>query len=205
MLAITSPRTLLAIEARKVTREEWLENAVEALRPLFREVTGRELPPVRVSAGFPGGGSARKRVGECWATFTATDKISNIFISPVLDDEVEVLATLAHELVHALDNCKSGHKGAFSKIAKAIGLTGKMTATVAGDELRELLVEIAAELGDYPHGKVTLGSSIKKQSTRMLKVECPSGSGYLVRMTRTWLDTFGAPICPCCEERMLEA
>lgn len=39
--------------------------------------------------------------------------------------------------------------------------------------------------------------AVKKQTTRMLKVECSEGSGYKVRLARSWLDSFGAPSCPC--------
>lgn len=45
----------------------------------------------------------------------------------------------------------------------------------------------------------------KKQTTRMLKVECPEGSGYKVRLARSWLDSFGAPSCPCHSAVMIGA
>jgi hypothetical protein len=40
----------------------------------------------------------------------------------------------------------------------------------------------------------------KKQSTRMVKCECPD-CGYIVRTTRKWLEE-GAPICPCNKREM---
>src|SRR5690606_38637603 len=98
---------------------------------------------VKVSVGWPGGpGRKNCVIGQCWAPAAAADGVSHVFISPVLDDAVRVLDVLAHELVHAInfaegDNC--GHRGRFAKIAKGIGLTGKMTATVAGEELAERL------------------------------------------------------------------
>ena len=195
--------------AKFQTREEWLVAAVEAVAPLFAEL-GETLPAVRVSVGWPGG-SGRKNsvIGQCWSTKVAADKVSQVFISPVLDDAVRVLDVLAHELIHAIDDCESGHKGRFAKIAKAIGLTGKMTATVAGDDLKAKLEAIAEELGEYPHAAIASGAAgadgPKKQTTRMMKVECAEGSGYKARMTRQWLEEFGAPICPCHEERMIEA
>lgn len=74
-----------------------------------------------------------------------------------------------------------------------------------GDDLHPRLDKIASRLGDYPHSKLNPAESpIKKQTTRMLKVECPE-SGYLVRMTRKWLDEVGAPKCPCHDETMEEA
>lgn len=187
------------------TREEWLIAATEAMRPLFAEV-GAEIPAVRISVGWPGGGgrNLNKVIGQCWATRASADGVAQIFISPVLDHSETVLATLAHELVHAVDDCKSGHKGDFVRIAKGIGLTGKMTATVAGDELLSRLSSIVAEIGPYPHAKLeTSRVPIKKQSTRMLKVYCET-TGYTLRTTRKWLEEYGEPICPCCRQTMVQ-
>src|SRR5690349_10363518 len=119
------------------TREEWLVAAVEAFRPMFSALVDEQIPAVRVSVGWPGGNGRKNAViGQCWATAASADKVAQLFISPVLDDAVRVLDVLAHEIIHAIDDCQSGHKGRFAKIAKALGLTGKMTATVAGDELK---------------------------------------------------------------------
>lgn len=201
--------TAIATTAKYATREEWLVAAVEALgREVFApaELT---LPNVRVSVGWPGGrGKKENVIGQCWPTTLAGDKVAQLFISPVLNDGARILDVLAHELVHAVDDCKSGHKGPFAKMAKAIGLTGKMTATVASPELVEKLTALVHELGVYPHSELAKGGGShtpKKQGTRMLKVECPVGSGYVVRMTRKWIEELGTPTCPCCQERMVEA
>lgn len=192
-----------------MNREAWLIDAVDALRPLFAE-QGHTVPEkVRVSVGWPRGrqGSKNVAIGQCFPTSMAADNSHNLFISPLLGDAPTVLATLVHELVHAIDDCKSKHQGDFIKIARSVGLTGKWTATVAGDELAARLLEIAETLGEYPHAAVNpnAGPGIKKQSTRMLKVECPTGSGYIARLTQKWLDEYGAPICPCCHEQMEQA
>jgi hypothetical protein len=46
-------------------------------------------------------------------------------------------------------------------------------------------------------------------SMRMLKVseqdEKCAAVGYTVRMTRKWLDEFGAPICPACRNPLVES
>jgi hypothetical protein len=201
------------VTARFATREEWLVEGVRALAPIFEEA-GEALPAVKVSVGWPGGrGRKNSVIGQCWSPTVAADEVSHVFISPVLADPARVLDVLAHELVHAInfagDDAGCGHKGAFSRIAKAIGLEGKMTATVAGEGLKARLDEIVADLGDYPHGAlVAAGEGAdgpKKQGTRMLKVECAEGSGYVVRMTRKWIDEFGTPSCPCHSAPMQEA
>jgi hypothetical protein len=186
-----------------VTREQWLEAAVAELRPLLEEV-GAPVPEVRVSVGWPSSKATSRKnrtIGECWKRQTAADGISQIFISPTLGGEEQVLGTLVHELIHAWDDGKSGHKGNVAKRegfrgkATAIGLVGKMTATTVGTELMPKLTAIAEKIGDYPHSPLSPSGKEKKQTTRMLKLECPE-DGYIVRTTAKWLD-MGYPICPC--------
>lgn len=189
------------------TREEWLEAAIEQLRPLFADA-GAEIPRVRVSVGWPGGrGNKNAVIGQYWAPSASADSVAQIFISPVLDDSLRVLDVLAHELVHAVDRNEHGHRGPFATLAKAVGLTGKMTATVASEELVVKLEGIVSEIGVYPHAALRDASQKaegpKKQGTRMLKAECAHGSGYKVRLTRQWLEEYGAPLCACHREEMI--
>lgn len=190
------------------TREEWLVAAIAALETkVFGEHT-IELPKHRVSVGWPGGrGKKSNVVGQCWATSQTEDGTAAIFISPVVKNPVEVLSILIHELIHAIDDCHSGHRGAFVKMFRLVGMTGKATQSAAGEELTTLLKTIANDLGAYPHAAIKKsspnGAGEKKQGTRMLKVMCADEScGYTLRTTRQWLDV-GTPSCPCGSE-MLE-
>lgn len=190
--------------ARQINREEWLQKAVKELRRQVFVPAGIDVPETAVSCGFPGGGSARKRIGECWATKASDGNLSQVFISPVLEGELLVLATLAHELVHVVDDCENGHKAPFVHMMKAIGLAGKPTATHAGPELAEKLKAVEEKIKHpYPHNAINLTDNQKKQTTRMLKVVCPDDD-YTVRTTRKWLDELGTPTCPC-GTRMEEA
>jgi hypothetical protein len=66
-----------------------------------------------------------------------------------------VLATLVHEVVHAVDRNENGHGAPFKKIATKVGLVGKMTATTAGEELEQKIEGWVKKLGDYPHAKLS--------------------------------------------------
>lgn len=182
------------------TREQWLLDAVKLMIPLFKQ-HGYKVPPVRVACGWPSSRalSVKKRVlGECWAAEAAKDKVSQIFISPYLNDVNDpcgVLPTLVHEVVHAVVGNKEKHNKVFGKCARAVGLEGKLTATNAGKVLLGHCKEWATKLGEYPHAKLdSLKSPRKKQTTRLVKAECECG--YNVRVTRKWLEEVGAPICP---------
>lgn len=180
---------------RGMTREEWLIQAAGRLAEsgLFQA----SLPPVQVSIGWPlrKATGRNKAIGQCFATIAARDGKAHIFVSPVLEDPIEVLETLVHELVHAVVGVKCGHRGAFTRLIRAIGLEGKPTATHAGPDLRVKLEALASELGPFPHGSLSALERMKKQGTRMLKLTCPN-CGYLVRTTRQWIE-HGLPRCPC--------
>jgi hypothetical protein len=180
------------LNPRFPTREAYLIAATEQLaNRVFKHFA--TVPPVRVSVGFPGGGSARKRIGEHWHPESSSDGISQIFISPVLGDAYKALDVLTHELVHACTPGK-GHGAPFSQLGKMIGLEGKPTRMSAGPALGESLKRLIDELGTYPHAELRL-SDRKKQTTRLLKVSCPCG--YMARVTRTHIENLGAPLCPC--------
>ncbi len=182
------------------TREEWLTNAVDALRPVFYEA-GLSIPAkVKVSCGWPSKKAlaspvtGKRALGQCFASATSAEGYNEIFISPVLDDAIAVLDVLVHELVHAADDCVHGHRGPFASMARAVGLEGKLTSTHAGPELLAALN--ALNLPPYPHASVDVNrAGLPKQSTRLIKVACGE-CGYPVRVTRVWLTKAGAPVCP---------
>ena len=176
-----------------MNRETYLNKGVKALASLFQK-QGYELPPVNVSCSWPGGGSARTRIGECWARSASKAGVNEIFISPTIDDPIKALDVLAHELIHAIDDCQHGHRKEFTKIMRAIGLEGKPTATVAGERLHGELEKITAKLGDYPHQ--ALNRPGPKQKSRQLKAVC-SDCGAVWRMSNQWLQQVTA--CPCCQ------
>lgn len=180
------------------TREQWLNAAVQALRPTF-EQAGKALPSaVRVSLGFALG--SRKAIGQCWQPEASAEHIHNVFVSPVLDDLLApqgVLSTLLHELCHAALPAGTGHKRAFQNLAGRVGLVKPWTTTTASAEcITQTLKPIADALGEFPHARLDPGQlERKKQSTRMVKCECEH-CGYVARTTRKWIDKSGAPICP---------
>lgn len=179
-----------------MTREAWLLDATERLKPLFA-AQGATIPPVRVSVGFPGGkGNRTKAIGQIWQGSAPADGIPQVFISPVLSDGVTVLSTLIHELVHACTP-GAGHGKAFKRLALAVGLTGKMTATVAGHELSETCTRLLSDLGPYPHSELRIGEGRPgAQRNRHVKMQCDH-CGYIARAAAKWIDEQGPLTCPC--------
>jgi hypothetical protein len=187
-------------------REQWLNNAVTSVRGIFH-ANGFPLPDhIRVSCGFPSkrARSLYRNVGEHFSPDASEDATHQIFISPVLDDSVEVLGVLVHELSHAVTG--AGHGTSFKHCVRKVWLEGSLTQTKVGVNFRTNFAPILDSLGIYPHAKLNVESSYKVQSTRMLKAVCntcvvhaPDGtvkSQYTIRVSKGWADK-GLPTCQC--------
>lgn len=179
------------------TREQWLIRATTLCGTRLESLAGITLPAaVRVSCGFPGGrGSSRKAVGQCWPSELSADQTREMFISPVLSNTRDILATILHECIHAALPAKVGHKGPFKRAALAVGLTGKMTATVASEALLPILDGWSAQLGAYPGAALSLAGRVK-QTTRLIKIVC-GDCGFIARASQGALDDAGFPTCGC--------
>lgn len=191
------------VRAQKMTREDWLNRGLELCKKLFTDAGYKVPPNVRMSCGFPKG-TRGKAIGQCWHTTASADKHYEIFVSPELDDPSRVLDVLIHEVVHVVVGVKNNHNKVFKACAKAVGLTGRMTATVASPELKETLKGYIKKLGPYPHGKMSKMKNRSKQSTRLLKCECKK-CGCIIRITQKWLDEVGTPSCGCGAGRMKQS
>lgn len=197
----------LAAADKPQTREEWLNAVALAMGPWFESV-GAPLTKFRVSIGFPSKGAKGKAIGECWTDEASADKHHEIFIRPDRSDSVDVAAILAHELVHAAVGIPAGHGKAFKRVALAIGLEGKMKATVPGDKFKEAIAPILDKFGPIPHATLKLGvsSGDPKQTTRQIKCSCVDpGCEFKVRASRKILVEIGLPHCPKHGEMEAEA
>lgn len=195
-----------------VEREAWLMAAVDIFRQKFEDI-GFPLPDkIRVAMGFgPTGGrlESKKLMGVTLNRASASDGVNEIWISPEDAEAPSILETLGHELIHVVLDNEGGHGPKFAKIARAFGFEGPMASTPSSVKLAYDLIQLAERLGPYPGAQVSLTkifgetatSAPKKQTTRMLKVECRAEKesdcyGYLVRTTKKWLDDVGPPSCP---------
>lgn len=201
------------------TREEYLVAAVEELRPWFTKAK-LDIPPVKVSCGFPSK-SPLKNLGECWSAECTFDGTRHIFITPTHKDAAESLGTLAHELTHAClpDDAKHGPK--FKDAMKAVGLEGKAIHAGPGPELQLFIEKIVEKLGDYPNPTLKPKMKSKKERAegkKSFKLFCPrkrngdksclltektAGGDYSVTVSRKMLK-LAFPVCVCGAEMEME-
>lgn len=211
-MTVLKDRVEPAVQA--MTREQWLTEACHHfLDTLIMPVVDTNTayvkglyakPEFKISIGWMLRGGS-KAIGQCFRKAASKGSVNEIFIRPDFDDSNRILDILIHELIHAVDDCESGHRGFFKATAVGVGLVGKMTATQAGEELTETIAEYVNVNGKIPHTAMTANQSpVKKQSTRMLKLECMA-CGFIARTTQKWLDKIqeGAR-CPICASDKLE-
>ena len=158
------------------TRESWLQAAVHALEPTFSKA-GFAIPPVKVSCGWPASSSPRTTLGQCWPKERSGDMVNEIFVSPKIEDPVDVLDTLVHELCHAIDDCHSGHGQDFKEIAQCVGLEGPARSAHASEELKVRLMMVAERLGQYPTKRLFF----HRHAPTILKEQKPSALNVVMK------------------------
>jgi hypothetical protein len=183
-----------------LTREAWLQHATRRLADELFKPLGHQVPEVKVSVGFASGGLRSHAIGQCWARSRADDQFNHIFIAPSLG-AYDTIDTLAHELIHAVDDCEHKHGKEFKKIALALGMQGPMRSASAGLVLKERLERILRELPPYPHGK--LHAPPKRILVSQPPKACCEICGYKVTVPKRFLH-LGAPICPADKVQMQE-
>jgi hypothetical protein len=112
------------------TREAWLNYVALCMAPIFEKL-GAPLPAqLRIAIGFTSSGWRSRNIGECWDNQCSEDRHFEIFIRPDLSESKDLMpmpvaAILGHELIHAAVGVAAGHRKAFRRVARSIGLVGK--------------------------------------------------------------------------------
>ena len=186
------------------TREEWLVQLTDELRPVFAEKRFPIPDKVRTSIGWT---KSKRAIGECWSTTASADNTTEIFIVPSKDDSFDIAQILVHELIHAAVGLTEGHKGNFKRLALELKLGGKMTATIRTPDFDKWIEPIMATVGNIPHARLgsdrSYSSAPAKQGTRMIKCRCET-CGYTVRTCKKWITQMSPPHCPEHGEMIVE-
>lgn len=180
------------------TREQWLNAAVDELRPMFQALAPHPAAQrIRVTCGYPSNWKRSKALGECHPATNSADNHYEILIAPTLAKPRDVFAVLVHEVAHTCAG-QMNHGRLFGQTCEALGLIPHATkgykATSPSDAFDDLFAGIVESLGDYPHAELSTAGA-KVQATRLLKCFCPS-CGYTFRTTAKWM-LVGMPTCVC--------
>ena len=185
-----------------MNRETWLNMMIDKAVPMF-DNAGFKISDIRsrlkVSCSMMIGQRKSSKfgaIGMHLPTEWNKEKNHEMLISPTLDNGVQVVGVLIHEMCHAIQrhmygNTVGAHGKEFRQIATSVLLTGKMTATTESPELKIIIENWITEIGKYPHSEIKL-SGRKKQSTRMLKLECEQ-CGFIARCSNGAINNYGLP------------
>lgn len=139
-----------------LNREGWLTAFAEEMHPIIFSRTGLKATKYLIACGWPSCQATaleNRRVGECWIE-TGIDGVSQIFVSPIIDDPVDVGGVVIHELLHAFLPLEVGHGTPFCSAARKMGLIGPPTETAVGRILEKIVAPVVIKLGPYPHRRI---------------------------------------------------
>jgi hypothetical protein len=139
-----------------MTREDWLERALLALRPRFDilpdRIRPRRWPPLRVSVGRPVGGiSCCKGLGGVVLPPESSDlESAHLFVSPTLSQPEDILCLLLHLMTHAVTD--RFHRRRWGNLAAGVGLVKPWKALGRSEALGDVLRGLgsSAGLSAYP-------------------------------------------------------
>lgn len=209
----------------KGTREEWLEDAAQIMGTWLNEfITVKDIKEHNANRVYVAETLRRFKLSNCafrcgitssrkdyrmkhstvgqihydWSTANGKNEIviSNRLNGAKTKVESSYVAQiLLHEMIHACTPYH-GHRGQFRRLATLIGMTGKMTATVAGEDLESRLIsEVVNPLGKFPHKAVT--NVVQRKGSRMLKVTCDECL-IVLRASYSVCDMITKGNCPSC-------
>lgn len=185
-----------------INREGWLTELASMVKPLFRWV---KLPPHRLTCGWPsisGLSSKRRRVGECHGPRSSKGGVFELFVSPVLDDGLEVAGTVCHELAHVGAGIEAGHGKLFRRVCAVVGLTkGSPAQVMPGDALNETLRKLINKLGPYPHQAIVARVKPARMS-QSVTFECVCGFSCTASIKKV-IAVGEYPMCGCGEKMIV--
>ena len=172
-------------------REQWLAAFASAAKPsIARNISGGgdEEAAIRLSCGFPPKTGRKAATAAIVPPTASQDFTAEIFVAPTVDQAAEV----AKAIIPLLRVAQAGNwRSAAPSVAQPLA------------ELPNWAISILESLGEYPHAKIEI-TAAPKQSTRLIKVACLNDN-YIARISRSTLVNLGAPICPACNNSLVEA
>jgi len=140
-------------------REAWLFQAIDILDWYFEELD-KPIPAILIQKEWPKDADRTACIGMSLTKWQRPPLCNprrpvelleaKIFIAPDVVEDLQVLETLVHELIHSVLPYDALHGDQFKDLADALGLEGPMKFTYAGTKLRIKLLNISNTLGPYP-------------------------------------------------------
>lgn len=180
-----------------LNREGWLTEIAKRMEEVF-SIKRYRLKPYRLTCGWPCRmplSLRGRRIGECHPPSTSKGGVSEIFISPLLEDPLEVAGVVAHEMIHVIAGNEAGHKGPFIKVCREMGMVGKPTSASPGPTLNNHIQLILDKVGAYPHTALTPTGRRVVVRSRSVRLKCECGCAVSIKTEDA--EDYGLPTCGC--------
>lgn len=151
------------------SREEWGEAVIEAAIPYLTSL-GIEPPGdrnIRIAIAPLRG----NLLGLCYSSGKSLDGNTNLItLSSDQGEPLELVHTCIHELLHAWDDCNSGHRGRWKRWADTVGIAAQGHDRTP---LAEDIVQSVLEMVGLPTRHVQTQSRKSKRKPAQIKAVCP--------------------------------
>jgi len=174
-----------------ITREQWFLDRISYITEQIFAPADVIVPQIEVSTNKPGG---KTKAWTIDASNSADQETYHIFISSEVLEKSTLIDLLFGELVY----CIAGRRPT-KAFRRTFSLTraGKRWYPEVGSETAAKLSGVVAWAPDYPHVPVIVEEKDKKQSSRMLKIQCAAHDKPIILRGSRESFTTGFPVCSC--------
>ena len=160
----------------EVKVSQWLQDSLPELQKSIFGPAKLTIPKkLRLNVGMMPGktGQNNRTLGVCYKAHVnnGVNLITLNIATTDRENSERILDILCHEIIHAIDNNENGHGPVFKKMALAIGLEGKMTATTATKKLTKKLAKVVKKIGEFPEQAINL-HGLRQDTNRNIKLQC---------------------------------
>jgi hypothetical protein len=186
-------------------REEWCNEIVAVMLPMLAE-HGITFPPERQVRCAVSPSVRGDALGVCHGSRKSVDGRTNfIDVSTVQAEPVDLAHTLLHELLHACDDCQSGHRGRWKRWASLIGIQRK--GHDRGPIAEHIIVTALATVG-IPAQHVPSHTRKTVRKVSQIKFWCRNEHGHVHMPTRQAVSGHRIACMTCmtpmvCDEELL--
>ncbi len=170
-------RRSAAAGGEAMNQQAWLHAAREVLRPLFPRDCHAAIDGTQVLCSFAserGMAPVHPRQSQSWSRKSPDGHGHLALISPCLDNPVDVLCALAHELCHICSGDLVNHNARFRQFAERVGLRKPLTIPKPSDQLARCARTLVDKIGNYPHQALERDAdSASKRKPSHLHLACP--------------------------------
>jgi len=181
------------------TREEWCLRVIDAVTPILAEydIEMQGDREIRISIAKVKGNEG----GYCVNSSASHDgRVNHIVISTRLEKPEHIVHTIVHEMMHAYDDCNSGHRGRWKRWANILQMQTK--GWDSSPMLLDIIGRVLMKVGIPVEHRSTKTRAPKQRETSQIRYVCQVCAGFARVPRKAAIEGF-LLFCGRCDEEML--